>query len=69
MGEVLASPTTECITNDWPSGETTYCCLYLRSAVKSTLVRNSPTGIPGSTVLPSEEKRIYTAMSRPSAAM
>jgi hypothetical protein len=32
MGEALNCPTTDCITNDWASGETTYCCLYLRPA-------------------------------------
>ena len=29
IGEVLASPTLECITNDLPSGDTAYCCRYV----------------------------------------
>ena len=65
MGEALASPTTEFITNDWPSAETTYCCLYTRVAVLPTLVANNPSGVPNSTALPSEENG--TAMSRSSA--
>ena len=35
MGGVMASPRTEFITNDWPSGETAYCCLFVLSAVRS----------------------------------
>ncbi len=68
MGEVLASSTMEFITNDRPSGETTYCCLYMSLTVLPTLVANNPNGLPGSTAVSFEEKPIGTAMSRSSAA-
>ena len=67
IGEVLLSPGTEFITNDRPSGETTYCCLYTFVAVLPTLVANNPRGFPGSAILPFEAKPIGTAMSRSSA--
>jgi hypothetical protein len=38
MGEALASPTTEFITNDWPSGATMYCCLLVFTAPLPTFV-------------------------------
>ena len=69
MGEVGASPTTEFITNDWPSGDTTYCCLFVLIAVLPTLVTNKPSGMLDSTVLGFEAKRIGTAISRSSGAM
>ncbi len=69
MGGVLAPSRTEFITNDWPSGETAYCCLFVFIAVLPTFVANSPSGAPGSTALPFETKRIGTAMSRSSVAI
>ena len=69
MGEALPSPRTEFVTNDWPSGETEYCCLYVLMAVPPTIVANNPTGAPGSTILSFEEEWIGTAMSWSSAAM
>jgi len=68
IGGALASPTTEFITNDWPSGDTMYCCLFVLMAMLPTLVANNASGVPGSTILPFEAKRIGTAMSRSSAA-
>jgi hypothetical protein len=69
IDEVLASPRTEFITNDWPSRETAYCCLFVFMAVLPTFVANSPSGVPGSTAVPFDTNWIGTAMSLSSAAM
>ena len=68
MGDALASPMTEFITNDCPSGDTAYWCLWTFGASRPTLVANSAVGVPRSAVFPSEENVTGTAMSRSSAA-
>ena len=68
MGEALASPTAECITKDWPSGETMYCCLYMGPAALLRIVLNSAMGVPTSGDVLPEANRIGTAMTRLSVA-
>ena len=55
MGDALPPPMTEFNTNDCPSGETMYWCLYTLIAVLPTLVANSAVGVPRWGVLPCEE--------------
>src|SRR5207245_7469764 len=62
----LLSSRTEFITNDWPLEETMYCCLFWFIAVLPTFVLNSGTGAPISGLVPSEGRRMLTAISHSS---
>ncbi len=66
IGETPASSRTEFITNDWPLEETMYCCLFWFIAVLPTFVLNSGTGAPISGLVPSEGRRMLTAISHSS---
>jgi len=67
MGEILDSPSAECMTKDCPSGETMYCCLYMGPAARLRIVANRARGAPGSADAPPATKRIGTAAMREAA--
>jgi hypothetical protein len=50
IGEAFACPTSDCSTNDRPSGETAYCCLNVFTPGLKMLVAKSAVGVPKSTV-------------------
>jgi len=63
MGEAIASPTADFITNDWPSGATTCSCLFTGAPGVASVVANRASGVPGSAKVPLETRRIGTAVS------